>query len=135
MKFECAKGHIIVLDEWPRRCVVCGDQSVKPVKGQTFGHIDPTLVSDYVARIPEDPKGALGSQIGGTHYKDMPLQPIEYILANELGFCEGNIVKYITRYKAKGGAEDVKKVIHYAQILLENINCAQILMENINDNN
>ena len=76
----------------------------------------------YVDSLPEDPKGALSRQIGGGHYKDMPLQPIEYILANELGFCEGNIVKYITRYKAKGGAEDVKKVIHYAQILLENIN-------------
>jgi len=81
-------------------------------------------LEEYVKAIqslPEDPKGALSRQIGGGHYKDMPLQPIEYILANELGFCEGNIVKYITRYKAKGGAEDVKKVIHYAQILLENI--------------
>jgi len=73
--------------------------------------------------IPDDPKGfgALGVQVGGSHYKDMPIQPIEYILANNLGFCEGNIVKYITRYKAKGGSEDIKKVIHYSQLLLENI--------------
>jgi len=80
-------------------------------------------VHDYAKLIPEDPKGigALEVQVGGSHYKDMPLQPIEYILANNLGFCEGNIVKYITRYKAKGGAEDIKKVIHYAQLLLENI--------------
>lgn len=77
--------------------------------------------ADLINEFTEEPKGALSKQVGGGHYKDMPLQPIEYILANELGFCEGNIVKYITRYKAKGGAEDVKKVIHYAQILLENI--------------
>jgi Protein of unknwon function (DUF3310) len=82
-------------------------------------------VHQYVKSIPEDPVGFIGAmetQVGGSHYKDMPLQPIEYILANNLGFCEGNIVKYITRYRAKGGAEDIKKVIHYAQLLLENIN-------------
>ena len=59
-------------------------------------------------------------QVGGSHYKDMVLQPIEFILANDLGFCEGNIVKYVCRYRNKGGSEDLKKVIHYAQLLLEN---------------
>lgn len=61
----------------------------------------------------------LDLQVGGNHYKDMKIQPIEFILANELGFCEGNVVKYICRYKQKGGIEDIKKVIHYAEILLE----------------
>jgi hypothetical protein len=64
---------------------------------------------------------ALEKQVGGAHYKDMPFQPIEYILANNLGFCEGNIVKYITRYKAKGGVADLRKVIHYAELLIEAI--------------
>ena len=64
---------------------------------------------------------ALASQVGGDHYKDMPIQPIEFILANGLGFCEGNIVKYICRYRAKGGAQDHKKVIHYAELLLEHL--------------
>ena len=62
---------------------------------------------------------ALDVQVGGSHYKDMTIQPIEYIIANDLPFIEGNIVKYITRWKQKGGVEDIKKVIHYAQILLE----------------
>jgi hypothetical protein len=44
---------------------------------------------------------ALDKQIGGSHYKDMAIQPIEYIHKNGLGFCEGNIVKYITRWKTK----------------------------------
>lgn len=56
-------------------------------------------------------------QVGGDHYKKMKIQPLEYILANGLGFCEGNIVKYITRYGTKGGVEDIDKVIHYAQLL------------------
>jgi hypothetical protein len=62
---------------------------------------------------------ALDSQIGGTHYKELKIQPIEYIIQNELGWCEGNIVKYITRWKQKGGLSDIDKVIHYAQLLKE----------------
>ena len=71
-----------------------------------------------VDSVPQD-VSALDVQVGGSHYKDMAIQPIEYILANDLPFIEGNIVKYITRWKQKGGVEDIKKVIHYAQILLE----------------
>ena len=62
---------------------------------------------------------ATDKQIGGSHYKDMEIQPLEYIVANGLDFLEGNIVKYITRHHAKGGAEDIRKVIHYAELLLE----------------
>lgn len=62
---------------------------------------------------------ALERQIGGDHYKDCAIQPIEYILANNLGFCEGNIVKYVTRHRKKGERRDIEKVIHYAQLLLE----------------
>lgn len=60
----------------------------------------------------------LDEQVGGSHYKSMKIQPIEFILQNNLGFCEGNIIKYTCRYSAKNGAEDLKKVIHYAQLLL-----------------
>jgi hypothetical protein len=62
---------------------------------------------------------ALDKQIGGSHYKDMAIQPIEYIHKNGLGFCEGNVVKYITRWKTKNGIEDLKKVIHYAELLIQ----------------
>ena len=63
----------------------------------------------------------LSKQVGGTHYKSMAIQPVEFILANDLGFCEGNIIKYTCRYKQKGGVEDLKKVIHYAQLLIDKI--------------
>ena len=63
----------------------------------------------------------LNNQVGGTHYKTMKIQPVEFILANDLDFCQGNIIKYTCRYKQKGGVEDLKKVIHYAQLLIDNI--------------
>ena len=61
---------------------------------------------------------ALKEQIGGDHYKTA-IQPIEYILANDLGFCEGNVIKYVTRYQNKNGIEDLKKAQHYLQFLIE----------------
>jgi len=64
-------------------------------------------------------KTALQRQEGGQHYKGKAIQPIVYIHANNLGFCEGNVVKYITRHKEKNGAEDIRKVIHYCELLLE----------------
>ena len=65
---------------------------------------------------------SLNEQVGGDHYKSLPIQPIEYILANNLGWCEGNAIKYISRYKQKGQSKDIEKAIHYLQILLERIN-------------
>lgn len=62
---------------------------------------------------------ALDQQEGGSHYKSCKIQPIEFIHANELDFFQGNIIKYATRHKTKNGAEDLRKVIHYAQLALE----------------
>lgn len=61
----------------------------------------------------------LGTQVGGSHYTDCAIQPIEYIWANKLGFSEGNIVKYVTRYKAKGGIKDLEKAHHHLALLIE----------------
>ena len=58
-------------------------------------------------------------QVGGNHYKKQTIQPWDYILANGLGFLEGNVVKYVTRYKDKNGVEDLKKAQHYLQKLIE----------------
>ena len=62
---------------------------------------------------------ALDKQEGGNHYKDMLIQPIEFTHKNGLNFCQGNIIKYACRYKNKNGIEDLKKVIHYAELLIE----------------
>jgi len=62
---------------------------------------------------------ALDKQVGGNHYREKSIQPITYIHANNLSFCSGNVVKYITRYKDRGGADDVRKALHYCQLILE----------------
>ena len=62
---------------------------------------------------------ATDKQVGGDHYKDCVIQPVDYILKNNLDFLEGNVVKYITRHKTKNGIEDIRKVIHYAELILE----------------
>jgi len=72
-----------------------------------------------VINIALKKESVLDIQHGGSHYKDKGIQPIEYITANKLDFCEGNIVKYASRHKEKNGAEDIRKVIHYAQFILK----------------
>lgn len=57
-------------------------------------------------------------QVGGDHYKLMAIQPIEYILANKLGFVEGAVVKYVSRWQDKGGVEDLSKAIHFLEMLI-----------------
>jgi hypothetical protein len=59
------------------------------------------------------------TQIGGDHYKEKSIQPWDFIAANQLGYFEGNIVKYVSRWKDKGGINDLKKARHYLDKLIE----------------
>jgi hypothetical protein len=54
-----------------------------------------------------------------SHYTDCAIQPLDYICANNLNFLEGNVVKYVTRHKAKNGKEDLEKALYYLQRLIE----------------
>lgn len=58
-------------------------------------------------------------QVGGSHYVTKAIQPWEVIEANGMGFFDGNALKYVMRYRDKGGAEDLRKAIHYLEKLLE----------------
>ena len=60
-------------------------------------------------------------QIGGSHYKNKGVQPIEYIMANGLGFCEGNVIKYVSRWRDKNGLDDLLKAKHYLEFLIEEV--------------
>lgn len=62
---------------------------------------------------------ALDVQQGGTHYKENAIQPVEYIFANHLDFFEGNVIKYITRWRTKNGFQDLEKAKHYIDLLME----------------
>lgn len=74
------------------------------------------LLTDQFYTDQNKQAGALDIQVGGAHYKDMKIQPLEFTMANNLDFIQGNVVKYICRHKNKNGVEDLKKVIHYAQL-------------------
>jgi hypothetical protein len=62
---------------------------------------------------------ALKTQEGGSHYKDMKIQPMEYSMANSLNACQHTIIKYVSRYKSKNGLEDLKKARHTLDMLIE----------------
>jgi len=65
-----------------------------------------------------DTMSALDTQVGGGHYKDLAIQPIQFIHANSLGYIEGCVVKYITRWRNKNGVEDLEKIKHYIDLLI-----------------
>ena len=58
-------------------------------------------------------------QIGGTHYRQMKIQPSRFVIENELLFPEGNVIKYICRHKYKGGKEDLEKAKHFIDMIIE----------------
>ncbi|WP_343698865.1 DUF3310 domain-containing protein [Caulobacter sp.] len=62
---------------------------------------------------------ALTTQVGGGHYKDCAIQPVEFIHANGLNFIEGCVVKYVSRWRKKGGIQDLKKARHFLDMLIE----------------
>jgi hypothetical protein len=67
----------------------------------------------------EESMSASNKQVGGNHYKDMVIQPFEFIEKNNLGYGVGNVIKYLCRYKTKGGVEDLNKARHYIDLLIE----------------
>lgn len=62
---------------------------------------------------------ALDVQVAGDHYKKQAIQPVQYIHANGIGFFEGNVIKYVTRWRDKGGIKDLEKAKHYIEMLIE----------------
>ena len=67
----------------------------------------------------EGPVSAFERQVGGTHYQDMPIQLVEFIVANNIPYLEGQSIKYLVRHSKKNGVEDIDKVIHYCELMKE----------------
>lgn len=59
-----------------------------------------------------------GKQVGGDHYSKYTIQPIEFILKNNLSYLQGNVLKYILRYKDKNGKQDLEKAMHYLEMMI-----------------
>lgn len=108
-------GHYVV------KSVMNGDSNwvtVEGIVGDYFytGYFEPsTRTTTAVKSTP-----ALTVQHGGSHYKKLAIQPVEYIMANNIPYMEGNVIKYITRWKDKGGVQDLNKAKHYIELLIEN---------------
>jgi len=86
-------------------------------KSVATGVTDGTLSKDdYIKAIGTDP---LSVQVGGGHYKSMAIQPVEYITKNNLPYCEANVIKYISRWREKGGKKDLEKAKHYIDMLIQ----------------
>ena len=66
-----------------------------------------------------DPIGPLDIQISGDHYKSLKIQPVEYIHANGIPFIEGCVIKYVSRWRSKGGLKDLEKAKHFIDLLIE----------------
>jgi hypothetical protein len=62
---------------------------------------------------------ALNTQVSGDHYKSLKIQPIEFIHANGIPFAEGSVIKYVTRWRDKGGLADLEKAKHFLELLIE----------------
>jgi len=62
---------------------------------------------------------SLDKQVGGSYYKDFRMQPVEFAFVNGLNFLQGNIIKYVCRYKGKNGRQDLEKARHYIDLLIE----------------
>ena len=68
---------------------------------------------------------ALETQIGGSHYKDMAIQPMEFSMANDMDACQHTVIKYVSRFRVKGGVQDLEKAKHVIDMLIEIENKAQ----------
>lgn len=64
-------------------------------------------------------KSPLDVQVGGSHYKDFAIQPVEFIHANGIPYMEGNVIKYVARWRSKNGLKDLEKAKHYIDLLIE----------------
>jgi len=80
-----------------------------------------TEVAETVMEDRSEMLGALASdtQVGGDHYSSMAIQPAEFIHKNGIDFFAGNVIKYLCRYKTKGGKQDLEKARHYIDLLIE----------------
>lgn len=76
--------------------------------------------TDYATKqtVTTVPK-AMDKQVDGNHYKDFVIQPAEFIHKNGIGFMEGNVIKYISRWRNKNGIRDLEKAKHYIEMLIE----------------
>jgi len=117
---DLTNAEIAILTDEPANLVSVARCSMRKKKPKPA--IRPAMAMDLVS-TPEEEEAfnaiANAQQVGGTHYKDKAIQPWDYIASNNMGYLEGNVVKYVSRWKEKGGVQDLKKAMHYLTKLIE----------------
>jgi len=125
-KYKIAAGYAYKL------AARSGKTPVKKVKNDNVEHLKRALQQKMLKVIPmletqtisidaplEPVSAANAIQVGGGHYQSKAIQPWDYIVSNRLGYLEGNVVKYVSRWQDKGGRQDLEKARHYLDKLLE----------------
>ena len=123
-KYKIAAGYAYKL------AARSGKTPVKKVKNDNVEHLKKALQQKMLKVIPmletqtisissPSPVSANAVQVGGGHYQGKAIQPWDYIVSNRLGYLEGNVVKYVSRWQEKGGRQDLEKARHYLDKLLE----------------
>jgi len=99
-------------------CWVTGDDAEDIVAYRVIGT---NQIQDLVTRPEEkhNPANPLAVQVAGDHYKKLKIQPIEFIHANGIPFAEGSVIKYVTRWRDKGGIKDLEKARHFLDLLID----------------
>lgn len=99
-------------------CWVTGDDADDIVAYRVIGT---NPIQDLVTRSEEkqNPVNPLAVQVAGDHYKKLKIQPIEFIHANGIPFAEGSVIKYVTRWRDKGGIKDLEKARHFLDLLID----------------
>jgi hypothetical protein len=109
---------------WENKLMACPEEDYDRVPREERGVVDPLVNRITHQRGPKvsaniELTRPLSQQIGGEHYSRQRIQPVEFIHANDLGFCEGNCIKYVCRWKYKGGIQDLEKAKHYIEMLID----------------
>lgn len=87
--------------------------------GVSFGQESDIIGPDYPDGYAPTETSARRSQVGGSHYCDRSIQPVDYAMANGFNYCESLALRYLTRHRRKNGAEDLRKAIHCIELLIE----------------
>ena len=109
--------HFVVELDGGHQCVVLGPQDLKLLRPTGPGKV--TFVEGDRPEPSVKGTSALDVQPGGSHYKDMKIQPVEFIHANSIPYFEGNVIKYVCRHRNKNGLQDLEKAKHYIDLLIE----------------
>jgi hypothetical protein len=107
----------VSIDEAPAHCWDCSRSKSLPSWEPIELRVEKLTPTQYATLHGTD--SALNVQISGDHYKSLKIQPIEYIHANNIPYMEGNVIKYVTRWRDKNGLKDLEKAKHYIDLIIE----------------